>query len=224
MSPRELHISIVGYFLLVILGSVVFLTWKEAERVKECPCNADMAREIAAIYVMLNPVEENHNYPMVISQLQESYPDLNNKSDLIRCMRMIGKRYLYAGIQPFIDDESARTQIYKIGLECEISQEIFERTYYDLIYRSVDMYNFGKELLWLASVLPTAVRGDSTRYYYTGTITRNMIRDWITSTDEFIMDDPLTSSSMYDVFREYRAECYSLAEEQAVIYCMLAGY
>ncbi len=224
MNGKIFYYSIMGYFLFVILGSLIFITWKEACRQKECPCSAELAKEIATIYVMAGPINESENYPVLVSRLRELYPDLDNRSELIRCMRVIGKRFLCAGLQSFMDHEVAKERIYEIGIEAHVSPVVSERSFEDLISGSLDLYNFGRELIWLSNVLPSAVRGDSTLYFNSGNKTRSIIRNWILSNDGIIADDPITTSFVNEVFKKYNAEYYSLNEEQMFIYCILAGY
>ncbi len=224
MNYKTFYHVIVGYSLLVILGSLIFVTLKEAQRQKECPCNEAIAKEIATIYVLANPINESQSFPLLVSRLRDYYPDLNNKSDLIRCMRVIGKKFLISGYQPFMDNEIARKRIYELGIETRVTPAVYERTYNDLVSGSLDLYNFGRELIWLSNVLPCAVRGDSTLYFKTGTVNRNIIRNWIPSMDGMMRDDPLTSRYINDAFKEYHTEYYSLIEDQMAIYCMLAGY
>lgn len=224
MNPRAFYHATVGYFLLIILGSLVYVTWDETQRQKECPCNTALAKEIAAMYVLSNPVNETQNYPLLVSKLREYYPDLNNKSDIIRCMRVIGNRFLVAAYEPFVDLEIAKKRIYQIGIESRLTPDIYERTYNDLISGSLDLYNFGRELIWLSNVLPSAVRGDSTLFFNTGTKTRNVIRNCLAGRNAMMMNDPLTIRYVNEAFKEHRADYYSFLEDQMVIYCMLAGY
>ena len=169
MNARIFYNSIVGYSLLIILGSLIFVTLKEARRQNECPCNEALAKEIAAIYVLSNPINESQNFPVLISHLREFYPELGNKSDLIRCMRAIGKRFIQTGYQPLMDHETVRKRIYELGIETRITSAVYERTYNDFVSGSLDLYNFGRELIWLSNVLPCAIKGDSTLYFKTGT-------------------------------------------------------
>lgn len=224
MNRKTFYHVIVGYSLLIVLGSLIFATLKEAQRQKECPCNEAIAKEIAAIYVLSNPINESQNFPVLISRLRESYPDLNNKSDLVRCMRVIGKKFLIAGYQPFMDHEIAKRRIYQLGIETRVTLSVYERTYNDLMTGNIDLYNFGRELIWLSNVLPCAVRGDSILYFKTGTQTRNAIRSWMPCLEGMMMDDPLTGRYIDEAFKEHHAEYYSLIEDQMAIYCMLAGY
>lgn len=224
MKEKFFYYSVVGYSLFIILGSILYVTWKEIARQRECPCNVGLAKEIAAIYVMANPIHEAQNYHVLISQLRSSYPDLNNKSDLIRCMRVIGKRFLCAGLQSFTEVEVARARINEVGMQVKLPVSISDRTYNDLISGQLDLYHFGEELIWLSSVLPAAVRGDSTLYFNTGTRTRNIIRNWRPCLEGMMMDDPLTNQYINTAFKEYNAEYYSLIEEQMLIFCLMAGY
>jgi hypothetical protein len=178
---------------------------------------------LAKAYVLSFPVNEKENFPRLIAFLMENDPGLDENSKLIKCTKFLGNSLVQSGLQNYIreNQDEARERMYNIGSGAGVDPEITERAYQDMAGSdtNLEMIDLGKELLWLADVLPPAVQGNNEPYFTTGTDSRQIIRQYLPVIAG--MDSEM-NALLNSVLEENRSLLFNVMEEELVIYSLMA--
>ena len=129
-------------------------------------CSDESARLIARAYYLSNPMTEHDGFQQFVTRNRAV---LSAGSPAIQCGRVLGAHLAQRGINAY-DADAYRRAMGK-GPD-ELAPDV-ARSFNS---GAVDVFAMGRELVWLAEVLPAAAVGDFGPYVTAGTETRAMLR------------------------------------------------
>jgi hypothetical protein len=142
----------------------------------ECLCAPSTARGLGRLLLDSNPINEAD--PQTFADFQANIARnsnvLQSNGATMICARRLGAALQNQGLSQFSkqDYNEAYGSVLAQGGTIEMAQDVAD----SMSSGAVDMWATGRELSWLAQVIPTAANGNWTPYTTTGTESRNQIR------------------------------------------------
>lgn len=141
-----------------------------------CICAPKVARDVGALLIRSNFMIESDQslFAEFRALIEANATVLRRDGPIVGCMRDLGKALVEQGISQFSrqDYDDAYESVLSQGGTIDQAQSVAE----SMINGSVDAFITGKELYWLATVLPAASGGDWVPYWNTATESRSQAR------------------------------------------------
>ena len=144
-----------------------------------CLCAPTQARNMGQLLLQSNPLVEMdqarwNNYTSWISSNAQL---LTANGPTMSCARELGNALVYQGLQSFgqADYEGSYGRVLEMGGTIEQAQDVAG----SMRSGALDAFMTGKELIWLAEVIPQAAQGNWQPFLNTGTESRLQFRQVI---------------------------------------------
>lgn len=188
-----------------------------------CPCDMETAKVLAKAYVLSIPLNEKENFPELVNLLLNYDNFFDENSKLIKCADLLGNMLIRYALQNYSHDnpQESRERMFNIGANAGVPPEITSKACDDMTTSnaSLEMFELGRELLWLVEVLPPACQGNDEPYFSTGTENRQLIRQFAPI---FAGMGQEMEAYFNAVLRENQSTFFSMMEEQLLIYSLMA--
>lgn len=214
MKKKWIFLSLAIILILVFIlffqkkNQVTNKNYNEPARI----CSPKIARIIGQIYVLSSPVSKHDRLMNIIQQNGLLFSE---NSNVIICMKKLGNRLVYRGLASFSqsDYDNAYGRALEMGATAEQAQGVSN----SIINGSVDLELMGKELVWLAKVLPAAADGNWDPFNTTGSQWRIQIRQVLQLYTSIGMMDGGTMQ----IFNAAVKKIEPIAEEQIVMLALM---
>ena len=150
------------------------------------------------LYYLSNPMGDGNDLVAFVNQYGTR---LASGGDLIKCAEELGKRLIVQSLNAFslADYHDAYGSVLAMGGTRDQARGVAS----DIQGGAVDMFMMGKELLWLAEVIPQAAMGDWSLYSNTGTEMRNSIRQVLPIINMVMGSDPAMAQLVNSVIAQF---------------------
>ncbi|MCB2204468.1 hypothetical protein KQI65_06935 [bacterium] len=162
---------------------------------------------LAHIYGLSNPLRDVQELQQYVFQYQI---ELRRDGGVVQCARELGEQLVKRGVESFHKDDYDRA--YKQAIALGGSMEQVHNVAGSIHEGDVDLLLLGKELIWLADVLPHAAMGNWEPYANTGTVARQQVRHVLP-----YMNVLKTDAGMQSIVKNARIQFSPLAEEQIIL-------
>ena len=168
-------------------------------------CNEETARLLGRVYYLSNPLSDHAEF---VTFIQENASYFSRNGSAIKCATALGNRLIKLGLRSFNKEDYDHA--YERTLEMGGSMEQARDVASSINQGAVDLFIMGKELVWLAKVLPSATEGDWNLFETSGTETRNQIRQVLPMYKIILEMDPSTAQMVNSVMKQFQP----IAEKQ----------
>lgn len=212
-----------NYLKFAVCGAIVLLTFiscgnnKESKGAKQSSarfCTPQTARILGRVYVKANPLSDHSDIVALVQQYSEHFME---GSPVINCATSLGNRLVMQGLSSFSQNDYNRA--YGRSLELGATMEQARDIGNSISSGSVDLFIMGKEMLWLAQVLPYAARGDWGPFQNTGSEVRTQVRQILPIYNMMLQMDPAMAQMVNEIMRQFEP----IAEEQIVMLALMSG-
>lgn len=144
-----------------------------------CLCDPASARDLGALMIQSSPIIEMnddrvHNFGNWISGNAQF---LKSNGPIIECARNLGNALISRGLSSYMqtDYDDAYGRVLSMGGNMDDGHAVAD----SMTSGALDAMMMGKELLWLAQVIPAGAEGNWEPYFSSGTSARQQFRQMI---------------------------------------------
>lgn len=188
------RLNALKFFTIVGLMGILAMS----ARGQEGLCTQETVRLVGHLNHLSNPMGNPTDLAEFVTQYR-AY--LVSDGTAIKCAKRLGKRLVGQSLSAFsqADYDAAYGGVLAMGGDMDMAHDVAA----SIRSGALELYVLGKELLWLANVIPSAASGDWGLYNNTGTETRNAIRQVMPIYQQLINMDPAMAQSINNLLTQF---------------------